>query len=117
MGGLKKSEGSKFLDVLAGVAAKEVKKNGKFLIPGVCQVDSSKASHQGRQEVDVWQDGGCQGAGGENCCKGLSSGSSQESRLICPECGCTQESILNALAVLCGVPARACQIVELSDCM
>merc|ERR1711985_134309 len=40
--GLKKSECSKVMDVLAAVAAKQVKSAGKFTIPGVCMVKTKK---------------------------------------------------------------------------
>jgi len=51
--GLKKSECSKFLDSLAGVAAKEVKKTGKFIVPGVCQVKTrvKPATKAGKREM------------------------------------------------------------------
>merc|ERR1712224_975317 len=40
--GLKKSDCSKVMDVLAGVATKQVKSAGKFTIPGVCMVKTKK---------------------------------------------------------------------------
>jgi len=51
--GLKKSECSKLLDSLAGVAAKEVKKTGKFSIPGVCLVKTrvKPATKAGKREM------------------------------------------------------------------
>jgi len=51
--GLKKGECSKFLDSLAGVAAKEVKKTGKFIVPGVCQVKTrvKPATKAGKREM------------------------------------------------------------------
>merc|ERR1712080_324317 len=56
----KKSQMSKVLDALAGVAAKEVKGTGKFKIPGVCMVKTrfKKATKAGKrmafgQEIHV----------------------------------------------------------------
>merc|ERR1712196_551151 len=40
--GLKKSECTKVMNILATVAAKEVKSAGKFVIPGVCMVKTKK---------------------------------------------------------------------------
>merc|ERR1711871_1799491 len=40
--GLKKSECTKIMDVLADVATKQVKSAGKFAIPGVCMVKTKK---------------------------------------------------------------------------
>merc|ERR1711981_1013704 len=39
---IKKSEASKMLDTLAGLAAKEVKSTGKFTIPGLCMIKTKK---------------------------------------------------------------------------
>merc|ERR1712083_666903 len=39
---IKKSEASKTLDTLAGLAAKEVKGTGKFTIPGLCMIKTKK---------------------------------------------------------------------------
>merc|ERR1711937_115001 len=40
--GLKKSECSKLMDILATWATKQVKSAGKFVIPGVCMVKTKK---------------------------------------------------------------------------
>merc|ERR1712025_1396790 len=40
--GLKKSECSKVMDILAAVATKQVKSAGKFVIPGVCMVKTKR---------------------------------------------------------------------------
>merc|ERR1712122_24461 len=50
---LKKSECVKVLNSLAEVAAKEVKKTGKFTIPGVCMVKTrlKPATKAGKKEV------------------------------------------------------------------
>merc|ERR1711953_1387377 len=51
--GLTKPECSKLLDALAGISAKEVKKTGKFTIPGVCMVKTKmkKATKAGKREM------------------------------------------------------------------
>merc|ERR1712093_354920 len=51
--GLKKSECAKLMGVLAGVATKQVKKAGKFVLPGVCMIKTrvkpaTKSTHSGR---------------------------------------------------------------------
>merc|ERR1712109_380919 len=50
---LKKSQGSKLLDTLATIAATEVKKSGKFTIPGVCMVKTrlKPATKAGKREI------------------------------------------------------------------
>merc|ERR1711972_770143 len=50
---LKKSVTSKVLDVLADVATKEVKKTGKFTIPGLCMLKlrTKPATKAGKREV------------------------------------------------------------------
>merc|ERR1719499_1752346 len=50
---LKKSQGSKLLDTLATVAAAELKKSGKFTIPGVCMVKTrlKPATKAGKREM------------------------------------------------------------------
>merc|ERR1712060_1038930 len=50
---LKKSVTSKVLDVLASVATQEVKKTGKFTIPGLCMLKLRKkpATKAGKREV------------------------------------------------------------------
>jgi nucleoid DNA-binding protein len=40
--GLKKSECSKVMNILAAVATKQVKSAGKFVIPGVCMVKTKR---------------------------------------------------------------------------
>merc|ERR1712100_287106 len=40
--GLKKSECTKVMNILAEVATTQVKKTGKFVIPGVCMVKTKK---------------------------------------------------------------------------
>merc|ERR1712113_513154 len=50
---LKKTECSKILDVLAGIATKEVKKTGVFTIPGLCRlkIRTKPATKAGKREV------------------------------------------------------------------
>merc|ERR1719282_2288026 len=50
---LKRSECSKVLGALADVAAKHVKKDGKFTIPGVCMVKTrlKPATKAGKREI------------------------------------------------------------------
>merc|ERR1712050_185162 len=50
---LKKSQVSKVLDALAGVATEQVVKVGKFTIPGVCMVKTRKkpATKAGKREI------------------------------------------------------------------
>merc|ERR1712113_1194549 len=50
---LKKTECSKVLDILAGIATKEVKKNGVFTIPGVCRlkIRTKPATKAGKKEI------------------------------------------------------------------
>ena len=50
---IKKSECMKVLNSLADVAAKEVKKSGKFTIPGLCMVKTrlKPATKAGKREV------------------------------------------------------------------
>lgn len=50
---LKKSECSKVLDSLAAVAAKEVKKTGKFTLPGLAMIKTrvKPATKAGKKEV------------------------------------------------------------------
>merc|ERR1711934_199964 len=51
--GLKKSECSKVLDAIAELGAKEVKKTGKFTIPGLCMIKTrlKKATKAGKREM------------------------------------------------------------------
>ena len=51
--GLKKSQVSAILDSLAAVAAKEVKSNGKFTIPGLCMIKTRQkpATKAGKREM------------------------------------------------------------------
>merc|ERR1712125_262224 len=51
--GLKKSECSKVLDALAELGAKEVKKTGKFTVPGLCMIKTrlKKATKAGKREM------------------------------------------------------------------
>merc|ERR1711920_360047 len=50
---LKKSECMKVINSLAGVATKEVKKAGKFVLPGLCMVKTrlKPATKAGKREV------------------------------------------------------------------
>merc|ERR1712217_625821 len=50
---LKKSQGAKFLETLATVATAEVKKSGKFTIPGVCMIKTrvKPATKAGKREI------------------------------------------------------------------
>merc|ERR1711953_1186217 len=50
---LKKSETSKVLDALAKVATQEVKKTGKFTIPGLCMLKlrTKPATKAGKKEI------------------------------------------------------------------
>merc|ERR1719367_2744385 len=50
---LKKSDCSKVLSALADIAATQVKKAGKFVIPGVCMVKTrlKKATKAGKREI------------------------------------------------------------------
>merc|ERR1739845_343412 len=50
---LKKSQSSKLLDTLATIAASELKKAGKFTIPGVCMVKTrvKPATKAGKREI------------------------------------------------------------------
>merc|ERR1711997_889277 len=50
---LKKSQGAKFLATLATVATAEVKKAGKFTIPGVCMIKTrvKPATKAGKREI------------------------------------------------------------------
>lgn len=51
--GLKKSECSKVIGSIAGIAAKELKSSAKFTIPGVCMVKTRKkaATPAGKREI------------------------------------------------------------------
>merc|ERR1712061_195999 len=51
--GLKKSECSKVIGSLEGIAVKELKSNAKFTIPGVCMVKTRKkaATKAGKREI------------------------------------------------------------------
>merc|ERR1719440_531045 len=51
--GLKKSEVSAVLDALAELGATEVKKTGKFTIPGLCMIKTrlKKATPAGKREM------------------------------------------------------------------
>merc|ERR1719408_1096514 len=51
--GLKKTEVSKILDALAELGATEVKKTGKFTIPGLCMIKTrlKKATQAGKREM------------------------------------------------------------------
>merc|ERR1712061_582423 len=50
---LKKSQSSKMLDTLATISASELKKAGKFTIPGVCMVKTrvKPATKAGKREI------------------------------------------------------------------
>merc|ERR1719373_1099838 len=50
---LKKTDCSKVLSALADIAAAQVKKTGKFVIPGVCMVKTrlKKATKAGKREI------------------------------------------------------------------
>merc|ERR1712066_937555 len=50
---LKKAECSKVLDSLAAIAAKEVKKTGKVVVPGVCMIKTrlKPATKAGKREM------------------------------------------------------------------
>mmetsp|Transcript_88561 Transcript_88561/g.173209 ORF Transcript_88561/g.173209 Transcript_88561/m.173209 type:complete len:110 (-) Transcript_88561:162-491(-) len=50
---LKRSQVTKILDGLAGIAAQEVKKSGKFVVPGVCMVKTrvKPATKAGKREM------------------------------------------------------------------
>merc|ERR1719481_1437051 len=50
---LKKSDAGKMLNALAAVASREIKKTGKFTIPGVCMVKTrlKPATKAGKREV------------------------------------------------------------------
>merc|ERR1711878_144771 len=50
---MKKTEISKVLDSLAGVATAEVKKNGKFTVPGLCLIKTrtKPATKAGKREI------------------------------------------------------------------
>merc|ERR1712083_1132399 len=50
---LKKSQGAKFLETLATVATAEVKKSGKFTIPGICMIKTrtKPATKAGKREI------------------------------------------------------------------
>merc|ERR1712087_793776 len=50
---LKKSQGAKFLETLATVATAEVKKSGKFTIPGICMIKTrtKPATKAGKCEI------------------------------------------------------------------
>merc|ERR1719433_2457919 len=51
--GLKKAECGRVLTALADIAAAQVKKTGKFVIPGVCMVKTrlKKATKAGKREI------------------------------------------------------------------
>ena len=51
--GLKKAECSKVLAAIADLGAKEVKKTGKFTIPGLCMIKTrlKKATKAGKREM------------------------------------------------------------------
>merc|ERR1711972_812523 len=50
---LKKTQATKVLDTLASVATKEVKKNGKCTIPGLCMIKTrlKPATKAGKREI------------------------------------------------------------------
>merc|ERR1719218_368994 len=51
--GLKKAECSKLMDAFATLATTEVKKTGKFVIPGVCQIKTrtKPATNAGKKMI------------------------------------------------------------------
>merc|ERR1712066_1186307 len=50
---MKRSEVTKIIDSLASVATKEVKKNGKFTVPGLCMIKTrvKPATKAGKREM------------------------------------------------------------------
>merc|ERR1711862_740277 len=79
--GLKKSQCSKVMGVLADVAQTQVKKAGKFVVPGVCMVKTRVKPAKGGQEAHVRQGDGCQGEASQDCCQGIRGRRAQEVNL------------------------------------
>merc|ERR1712110_431494 len=50
---IKKSQGTKFIDTLATIATAEVKKTGKFTLPGLCMIKTrlKPATKAGKREI------------------------------------------------------------------
>merc|ERR1711881_202085 len=85
MGGdeVKASVCNRLLDNLASIAAAEVKKTGKFVIPGVTMI---KTRRKPATKAGIWPGGVCKGKAGEDNCEGLPSFCLEEEHLI--EGGC-----------------------------
>ena len=67
---MKKSDIAKILNSLTEIGTEEVKKSGKFILPGLHDQDSPEASNQGWQEVDVRQGGDGEGPACQDCREG-----------------------------------------------
>merc|ERR1712224_6274 len=84
---LKNSTASKIIDSIAATAAKEVKKNGKFHLPGLLHgEDSRQAGYQGWPEGDLRQDGDGEGEARTHRREGVPRVGFEEERLRVHTC-------------------------------
>ena len=68
---MKKSDIAKILNSLTEIGTEEVKKSGKFTLPGLCMIKTrQKPATKGWQEVDVRQGGDGEGAACQDCREG-----------------------------------------------
>merc|ERR1712137_1431236 len=93
---LKKSQCMKILDHLAEIGTKEVKQNGKFVLPGLVMIKTRVKPATQAGHGDVWQ--GCQGEGheGQNSREGIRYVSPEKELLKC----CSRERQLQVWGIL-----------------
>merc|ERR1711924_579799 len=69
--GLKKSQCSQLLDTFASLATAEVKKAGKFTIPGLCMIKTRMKPQEGWPQGRLRQDHQGEGCACQEDCEGL----------------------------------------------
>merc|ERR1711974_560321 len=74
---LKKSECMKVLTSLGDVGAQQVKKAGKFALPGLHGEDAPEAGHEGGQAGGLREGGDGEGEAGQDHREGLPRGASE----------------------------------------
>merc|ERR1712186_99772 len=79
--GLKRAQAVKILDNIAAIGTTEVKKAGKFVIPGLVMIKPKKKAATKAQACDVRPRSRCEGEAREDCCESL------------PSCGAEKEHL------------------------